>query len=61
MHVMNKIFSPLGAPLMSHRPNEFATGDAVKVEVDIEVLKLMQEHHGGWNDMMMEVPDKQTN
>ena len=32
-----------------------AAGDTVKVELDVEVLKLMQEQHGGWNDTMSSV------
>ena len=32
-----------------------AAGDTVKVELDVEILKLMQEQHGGWNDTMSTV------
>ena len=27
----------------------------MKVELDPDVLKLLQEGHGGWNDLMFEV------
>ena len=30
--------------------NQFAAGDLAKVELDSEVLKLLQEEHGGWDD-----------
>ena len=34
---------------------QLSAGDVVKVDLDIEVLKLMQADHGGWNDSMATV------
>ena len=39
----------LGAPLPPPDPQEFSSGDYVKVELDQDVLRLMQEGHGGWS------------
>lgn len=47
--------TPLGAPLPPPDPQEFSSGDYVRVELDQDVLKLMQEGHGGWNVDMPEV------
>ena len=33
----------------------FKVGDLVKVDLDIDILKQMQEGHGGWNPRMAEV------
>jgi E3 ubiquitin-protein ligase mind-bomb len=33
----------------------FNVGDKVKVLMDVEALKQMQEGHGGWNPRMAEV------
>ena len=41
-----------GAPYEPPREGEFAAGDTVKVELDPDVWKLMQNGHGGWNDLM---------
>ena len=34
---------------------EFTPGDLVRVQLDVEVFKAMQQGHGGWNDAMVEV------
>ena len=44
-----------GAPCEFSGARVFAAGDVVKVELDPDVLKLLQEGHGGWNDLMFEV------
>ena len=31
------------------------SGDLVQVELDVEIFRMMQEGHGGWNDAMAEV------
>lgn len=31
------------------------SGDLVQVELDVEIFRMMQEGHGGWNDAMVEV------
>lgn len=33
----------------------FKVGDRVKVDLEVDVLKAMQEGHGGWNPRMAEV------
>ena len=33
----------------------FKVGDKVRVDLDVEILKAMQEGHGGWNPRMAEV------
>jgi E3 ubiquitin-protein ligase mind-bomb len=39
----------------SPRHLTFNVGDKVKVAMDVEALKQMQEGHGGWNPRMAEV------
>ena len=46
------MFVIVGAPYEPLREGEFAAGDTVKVELDPDVWKLMQNGHGGWNDLM---------
>ena len=36
-------------------PTHFKVGDKVKVDLEVEILKAMQEGHGGWNSRMAEV------
>lgn len=33
----------------------FKVGDKVRVDLEVEVLRVMQEGHGGWNPKMAEV------
>ena len=35
--------------------NSFSVGDKVKINVNVEVFKQMQEGHGGWNQKMADV------
>lgn len=35
-------------------PCQFKIGDRVRVDLDVEILKVMQEGHGGWNPRMAE-------
>nr|KAG5706441.1 hypothetical protein BaRGS_032834 [Batillaria attramentaria] len=42
-------------------PSLFKVGDKVRCDLDMEVLKQMQEGHGGWNQRMSEVRDLQKN
>ena len=35
--------------------SKFKAGDRVKVQLEVEVFRAMQEGHGGWNDQMAEV------
>ncbi|XP_013397887.1 E3 ubiquitin-protein ligase MIB2 isoform X2 [Lingula anatina] len=35
-------------------PCQFRVGDKVKVDLDLDILKAMQEGHGGWNPKMAE-------
>ena len=46
---------PPGAPLLPPDPQEFSSGDYVRVELDQDVLRLMQEGHGGWSSDMGDV------
>ena len=34
---------------------ELSAGDTVRVDLDLETTKLMQEGHGGWDDAMADV------
>ena len=45
-----------GAPYLPPNPSELSAGDAVRVELDPDLFKIAQEDHGGWNDLMAEVP-----
>ena len=36
-------------------PCQFKVGDKVRCDLDVEILKQMQEGHGGWNPRMGEV------
>ena len=47
--------TPPGAPLPPSDPQEFSSGDYVRVELDQDVLRLMQEGHGGWSSDMGDV------
>ena len=42
----------------TYRSSPFVSGDRVKVQLEVEVFKMMQEGHGGWNDQMAEVRDR---
>ena len=39
----------------SYSTSPFVSGDRVKVQLEVEIFKMMQEGHGGWNDQMTEV------
>ena len=41
-----------GAPYEPQNEQDFAAGDMVKVELDPDIWKYLQEGHGGWNDLM---------
>ncbi len=43
---------PLGAPHQLENDAEFVARDQVKVELDPDVWKELQQDHGGWNDFM---------
>ena len=46
-----------GAPIEKQAPTTppVAPGDRVRVQLELEVFKLLQDGHGGWNDQMKEV------
>lgn len=46
---------PTPPPPPCTKPQEFSSGDRVRVQLDEEIFKMMQEGHGGWNDQMVEV------
>ena len=33
----------------------FAAGDRVRVQLEVDIFKMMQDGHGGWDDDMCEV------
>ena len=35
--------------------SQFAIGDHVRVQLELEIFRMMQEGHGGWMDEMVEV------
>ena len=39
-------------------PCQFKVGDKVRVDLEADILKCMQEGHGGWNPRMAEVSQK---
>ena len=41
--------------LSSSRHHTFAAGDNVRVELEVEIFKMMQEGHGDWDDQLLEV------
>lgn len=41
--------------LTSAGTSVFAPGDNVRVELDVEIFKMMQEGHGDWDDQLLEV------
>jgi hypothetical protein len=40
------------APPPPSKPHDFQAGDRVKVQLELEIFKMMQEGHGGWNDQV---------
>ena len=47
---------PSSAPMTpSTKEHAFAPGDNIRVELDVEIFKMMQEGHGGWDDQLLEV------
>lgn len=46
---------PMPPPSLPTVKTTFNTGDTVRVLLDIDVFKLMQEGHGGWTDQILEV------
>ena len=46
--------APTSASTDSSTP-KFKAGDCVKVQLEVEIFRQMQEGHGGWNDQMAEV------
>lgn len=48
----------LGKPVEESPTEEkadVASGDLVRVQLEVDVFKAMQQGHGGWNDQMVEV------
>ena len=41
--------------LPSRGPHTFIAGDNVRVELEVEIFKMMQEGHGDWDDQLLEV------
>ena len=47
-----------GAPYEAPSQTTFAAGDRIKVDLNPDVWKRLQEGHGGWNDIMASVSGK---
>ena len=43
------------SPLPGDVSSDIKSGDQVRVDLDVELLKIMQDGHGGWNPKMQEV------
>lgn len=54
------LFFPSGKPVEAtpQEKMDFTPGNMVRVQLDVEVFKAMQQGHGGWNDAMVEVQEK---
>lgn len=46
---------PILGEVIESTKNSFKVGDRVKVNLEIEVIKTLQNGHGGWSDGMREV------
>lgn len=44
-----------GADISPPKPDEFASGDFVRVELELETFRMIQEVHGVWSNEMGEV------
>ena len=42
-------------PVFAATSSNLVPGDRVRVELELEIVRMMQEGHGGWNDQMKEV------
>ena len=51
MYYIVRMFS-IGAAYKPPRETVLAAGDRIKVELNPDIWKIMQEGHGGWNDLM---------
>ena len=45
----------VGGSVPNDTSGDIAAGDTVRVDLDLETVKLLQEGHGGWDDTMAEV------
>lgn len=55
LSLITEIFVCSGATTSPPNPDEFASGDFVRVELDLEVFRMMQEVHGEWSSGMGQV------
>ena len=46
---------PQATPAPPQGQSLLASGDNVRVQLDLDVFRAMQEGHGGWNESMGEV------
>lgn len=51
----NTAVTPAGGGGGGGESGEIKSGDQVRVQLDVEVFKALQEGHGGWNDDMIQV------
>ncbi|XP_052213895.1 E3 ubiquitin-protein ligase MIB2-like isoform X2 [Dreissena polymorpha] len=47
--ILGEVTEQLNPPGISH---QFKVGDKVRVDLEVEILRMMQEGHGGWNPRM---------
>ena len=45
----------VGGSVPTDMSGDIVAGDTVRVDLDLEMVKLLQEGHGGWDDAMAEV------
>ena len=56
--IVKKFYFPGEFPEVQTNPgvtHQFKVGDKVRVDLECDILKIMQEGHGGWNPRMAEV------
>ena len=57
--VLGKPHDPETKTPNEKNPLVFVSGDSVRVGLDLELFKEMQEGHGGWNDNMVDVSGRE--
>lgn len=51
-YIVGEFPEPTTQPGISH---QFKVGDKVRVDLETDILRMMQEGHGGWNPRMADV------
>ena len=55
IHFYHRHLCLKGATASPSKSDEFASGDFVRVELDLEVFRMLQEVHGEWSNGMGQV------